>query len=368
MAMLIAFYSFIAFCAIQTAYYSFFLIQGLKKRRKAQSKKIGISLLVCAKNEAENLKQFVPLLLEQNYPEFQIVLINDASQDESLYLMQDFEKLHPNVKVVDVKEVDSFWNNKKYPLTLGIKAAKYDYLLFTDADCYPSSKNWISEMSKRFSNEKKIVLGYGAYEKQAGSFLNKLIRFETLLTAKQYMSYASAGNPYMGVGRNLAYRRDVFFEANGFQNHLHLNSGDDDLFINQVATKQNTEICLNSDGFTYSVPENSFKSWIKQKKRHISTSYLYKPFQKFLLGLFYFSQLSFWILSILLLVLCKESTLIWIIIASRFFISYLSYALWSKKLKETDLIFVYPLLELFLIVSQLFIFISNLSTKKNNWR
>ena len=160
--------------------------------------------------------------------------------------------------MVKVKNNEAFWGNKKYALTLGIKAAKKEYLLFTDADCYPTSKDWITAMSSQFTKQKTIVLGYGGYEKIANSFLNKIIRYETLLTATQYFSWAKMGKPYMGVGRNLAYKKEEFFNVNGFIDHIQIRSGDDDLFINQAADSDNTTIAYSPESFTYSASKNHF--------------------------------------------------------------------------------------------------------------
>src|SRR5690606_28466257 len=191
---------------------------------------------------------------------------------------------------------------KKYALTLGIKAAKHTHLLFTDADCKPLSKYWISEMSACFSDNKSIVLGYGSYSKVKKSLLNKLIRFETFLTAIQYFSFAKIGMPYIGVGRNMSYTKEAFFNTNGFMSHMYIRSGDDDLFINQIATAQNTEICFSIESFTESTPKKTYKEWLIQKRRHITTANHYKTKHKLLLALFYTSNMLFWILTIVLLV------------------------------------------------------------------
>ena len=199
-------YFFIAVVVIQLLYYlGVFGKFAFAKPQKTTPKRIPISVIVCAKNEEENVSKFIPLLAEQDYPDFEIVLIDDASSDNTLELFEAYEKQYPNIRLVKVENNEAFWGNKKYALTLGIKAAKKEYLLFTDADCYPSSKDWITAMSSQFTMQKTIVLGYGGYEKISNSFLNKLIRFETLLTAIQYFSWAKVGLPYMGVGRNLAY-------------------------------------------------------------------------------------------------------------------------------------------------------------------
>lgn len=338
------------------------------KSKSASSKNISISVIICAKNEAENLKKFLTSIINQDYEKFEIVLINDASSDDTLDVMKTFEEQHNNIKIVDVENNEAFWGNKKYALTLGIKAASHNFLLFTDADCKPVSNQWIKEMSSQFNNEKTVVIGYGAYKKKKFNLLNALIRFETIFTAIQYFSYAKIGMPYMAVGRNLAYRREEFFNANGFMSHMQIRSGDDDLFVNQVANKSNTALCFSKDSFTESIPETNFKNWFNQKRRHVSTANHYKPIHKTVLGLFYISQLLFWITSIILLVLLFRWEIVISLIAFRLVLQYISFGLSAKKLDDTKLIYTLPFLELFLIVSQFFIFISNLTSKTHHWR
>ena len=282
--------------------------------------------------------------------------------------MKKFEAEDSRVKVVHVEPVEKFWGNKKYALTLGIKAAKHDLLLFTDADCQPVSNNWIATMSSHFSNEKSIVLGYGAYKKIKGSFLNALIRYETFLAAVQYFSYANIGLPYMGVGRNLAYRKSLFLESSGFIKHLNIKSGDDDLFVNQVATSKNTAICSSNDGFTESLPKKTFMGWLRQKRRHVSTASHYKPLHQILLGLFYFSQLLFWLTAIVLFLVGYDWIYLTCIIILRVATVMLILHMAAKRLGETGLIVIQPFLEIALIVSQFFIFIQNLISKPRHWK
>jgi glycosyltransferase involved in cell wall biosynthesis len=338
------------------------------KAQKVTPKRIPISVIVCAKNEAENVANFIPLLAEQNYPDFEIVLIDDASSDSTLDIFEKFETKYANIRIVKVENNEAFWGNKKYALTLGIKASKKAYLLFTDADCYPTSKDWITAMSSQFTMHKTIVLGYGGYEKIANSLLNKIIRFETLLTAVQYLSWAKTGNPYMGVGRNLAYKKEVFFNVNGFINHIQVRSGDDDLFINEAATSKNTTIAYTPESFTYSKPKTTYKEWIIQKRRHLSTSSHYKTLDKLQLGTFYCSQFLFFTLAILLLAIQFN----WIIVLSLIVIRYIGtwtvVSFSAGKLKENDIKYWFPIVELFLILSQMNIFIANLFSKPVHWK
>ena len=365
----ILFIVFISVVVIQCLYYGvIFGNFSFGKEQTQTEKNISVSVIICAKNEAENLKQFLPHILEQEYPDFEVVLVNDDSSDNTLKVMEQFKAKYPNIKIVDVKTIEAFWGNKKYALTLGIKAASNRFLLFTDADCKPVSKLWIQEISRHFSNEKGIVIGYGAYKPIKNSFLNALIRFETLLTAIQYFSYTKLGEPYMAVGRNLAYKKELFFEARGFMNHMNVRSGDDDLFVNQIATSKNATICISQNSFTESLPKTTFKSWIRQKRRHISTAIHYKRKHKLMLSLFYVSQLLFWVLGIVLLSLVFHWKIVLSLFIFRLCIQYLCIGFAAKKLNEKGLLLCIPILELFLIGMQFYIFIKNLFSKSNHWK
>ncbi|WPO79405.1 glycosyltransferase [Flavobacterium sp. KACC 22761] len=365
----ILFYVFIAIVVVQLFYYlGVFGKFAFAKQQEVTPKKLPVSVIVCAKNEEENVKKFIPLLAEQDYPDFEIVLIDDASRDETLEVFEEFEQQYSNIRLVKVENNEAFWGNKKYALTLGIKASKKEYLLFTDADCYPTSKNWITSMTSQFTMNKTIVLGYGGYEKIERSLLNKIIRFETVLTAVQYLSWAKIGLPYMGVGRNLAYKKEEFFKVNGFIDHIQVRSGDDDLFINQAASKENTTISYNPESFTYSKPKESYKEWFSQKRRHVSTAEYYKFFDKMQLGIFYTSQLFFFLLVILLLSFQFQWIAVLAILATRYTVAWTVMGFSAGKLKEKDLKIWFPVVEIVLIFTQINIFISNIFSKPVHWK
>lgn len=367
--LLIIFCLFIAVVVVQFLYYIVFFGKfSFAKPQVSTPKRVPISVIVCAKNEEENVKNFVPLLAEQNYPDYEIVLIDDASSDETLEVFEAFEKQYSNIKLVKVENNEAFWGNKKFALTLGIKATKNEYLLFTDADCYPKTTEWIKEMSAQFTKEKTIVLGYGAYERIKGSFLNKIIRFETLLTATQYFSWAKSGKPYMGVGRNMAYKREEFFKVRGFMDHMKIRSGDDDLFINQAANAKNTTICYTPESFTFSKPKTTFKEWFKQKRRHVATAQHYKSFDRTQLALFYGTQLLFIILPIILLAFQFQWIAVVSLIGFRYLIAWLSLGFAAGKLKEKDVMYWFPFIEIILIFTQLNVFITNTFSKPVHWK
>jgi len=369
MILTIILYFFIAIVAIQLFYYLIVFSKfSFAKTQEIVPKNIPISVIVCAKNEEENVIKYVPLLAEQNYPDFEIVLIDDASSDNTLEVFEEFEKQYPNIRLVKVKNNEAFWGNKKYALTLGIKAAKKEHLIFTDADCYPTSKNWLTAMSSQFTRQNTIVLGYGGYEKIANSFLNKIVRFETVLTAVQYFSWAKIGNPYMGVGRNLAYKKDEFFKVNGFIDHIQVRSGDDDLFINQAANSNNTAINYIPESFTFSSPKSTYKDWFIQKRRHVATAKYYKPFDQMQLGLFFSSQLLFLLLPILLLIFQFQWILVLSLIGFRYLVTWITLGFASGKLKEKDVMYWYPIIEIILIFTQINVFITNIFSKPAHWK
>ena len=248
-----------------------------------------VSVIICARNEESNLRAFLPKVLEQAYPVYEVVVVNDCSHDHTRELLEELSLKYKHLKTTTIREDEKFRHGKKLALTLGIKAASNEQLLLTDADCEPASENWLSEMQKNFSRDKELVLGYGGYFKEKG-FLNNLIRYETMTIAMHYMGFALAGLPYMGVGRNLAYRRDLFFRNKGFASHLDIMSGDDDLFVQQVAGKKNTTVQFSHDSHTRSIPKQTAGSWFSQKKRHLTTGWRYKGKIKFLLSLEVFTR------------------------------------------------------------------------------
>ena len=352
---------------INCVYFLLFSKFSLKsKNKEAQKNYIPLSLVVYTKNQALNLKDNIPLWLEQEYPDFEIILINDASFDDTLNVMELFEKNNENIKIVNVENNETFWGSKKYALTLGIKKASHQRMIFTDADCKPASNKWLNEMGAHFSSKKQIVLGYGSYFKKKG-LLNKLIRFDTLLTAIQYFSFTLFGMPYMGVGRNLAYSSNVYYDNGGFVSHMEIQAGDDDLFINQAGTKTNTAICFSKKSFTYSESKPTWKEWISQKKKHITTKKLYQFKHQFLLSFFYISLLLFWAFSIITLSLFDWKIPLAIILFRMVFQYIIMYHA-AKKLGEKDLITWFPFLEILLIIFQFTIFIICSLPKSNSWK
>lgn len=256
-----------------------------------------VSIVVAASNELENLKRLLPILDNQNYPKFEVVVADDRSSDGTYDYLLTNEGGFKNITLLRVLSLPQHYTAKKYAVTMAIKKSKYDLLLFTDADCLPESGDWLKNMVCQLTSEKDIVLGFSKYEEMPGG-LNALIRYETFQTALQYLSFALAKVPYMGVGRNLMYRKPLFWKNNGFSSHQGLLSGDDDLFINQASNKNNVAICISKNSNTTSKPKETWEEWFVQKRRHLSVGKKYKLRDKLNLGLLWYSQMFTWFMLI----------------------------------------------------------------------
>jgi len=261
-----------------------FMRIGRRKPPVPYNPVVPVSVVICARNEADNLKTRLGYVLDQDYPDFEVVVVNDQSTDDSELILDEYKQKYPNLYVTEIEHNSQFRQGKKLALTIGIKAAKNEWLLLTDADCIPASKNWIRMMSQHFTEGNDFVLGYGGYEERPG-FLNKLIRYDAGFIALQYFTFAEAGMPYMGVGRNLAYRKSLFVKSKGFMSHSRLMSGDDDLFVNENAQKRRVAVSYNPESFTTCESKETFHQWNTQKQRHFSASERYKGSHKFMLAM-----------------------------------------------------------------------------------
>jgi glycosyltransferase involved in cell wall biosynthesis len=366
----ITFIIFFASAAIQLFYYLFYYMAVYFYKPAANNaKKQPVSVIICARNEAENLKKFLPAVLEQDYTDYEVIVVNDCSEDNSYLILGSYLLQYPHLRISTVNKDPKFTHNKKFAQFIGIKASKNDILLFTDADCQPESDKWLETMTSHFHDKTDFVLGYGGYSNKKG-LLNKYIRYECLSIAMQYLGMAIRGIPYMGVGRNLAYRRSMFFENNGYSAHNHLVSGDDDLFVNSNATKANTTVEFRKEAHTRSVPSSGIKEWIIQKKRHLTTAPYYRLRDQLVLIIEPAARVLFYT-SLIILLSCRYN-LVWVlaVFGLRISIQFTVYFFAQKKLNESGLI---PYLLVFDIFSPLLngiLFLSNNGSKsgKNRWR
>lgn len=358
------------FLLIQLFYYLVVFIRVTvcnRKKNSVKTEKVPVSIIICARNEENNLSNFLPHILEQNYPDFEVVVVNDCSLDDTDMVLKRFSQKYKHLKVTTIKQDEKFSHGKKLALTIGIKAAKNDWLLLTDADCKPNSPEWLSSMAQEFHSPNEVVLGYGGYIQEKG-FLNRLIRFDAFFIAFQYLSFALIGKPYMGVGRNLAYKKDLFFKNKGFASHASIISGDDDLFVQQVAKKSNTSVVLAKEAHTRSKPQTTFSGWFLQKKRHLTTSSHYKRGVKFLLGLEPFSRFVFWVTGIVLIAMQFELYITGGLVLFRVLVTSIILKIAMNRLNERKIFLLSLLYDIFSPMLYITLMVANRIKKtKNRW-
>lgn len=355
-------------CFIVQMTYLLWVFTGLlpKPAAKIVQKYPGVSIVVCARNEEDNLYQNIPNWCEQNYPNFEVIIVNDQSLDDSKYIVKAYQEKYANLRLVDLERTRNGRVGKKLPLTVGIKGAQHPYVLLTDADCRPASQQWIRRIAANFSEKKKIVLGFSPYLRAKG-LLNAFIRFDAVMVGLQYLNLAKRGIGYMGVGRNLSYQVELFHSVSGFKSHYHIPSGDDDLFIQEVADN-NFTIDYHPESFTYTTPKSSWKSWWKQKRRHFQTAPRYKVIHKTLLGIYPTTLLLMLISFVILLFVTDWWAILSIVFALRFVVYWIIWGISFKRLGSKDLIYFIPLFELIFLFLHPIIYTTRPQTTEKKWQ
>ncbi len=357
----------LAVLSIQIIYFLLLLFAFRKTDKSVSTEHLGVSVIVCTHDEEENLRELVPLLLSQNYRDFEVIVVEDRSNDGTFDYLLQATKEHERLRMVRVTHKPDHINGKKFAITLGIRAARYDWVLFTDADCRPASNNWITSMAENFNGQAKIVIGFSPYIKSEG-LLNSFIRFESFLTGIQFMGFALLGKPYMGVGRNLAYRKELFLNNKGFNSHLGITGGDDDLFVNQHASKENSVINIGGEAIVFSKPKATWGDFLHQKLRHLSVGKHYKLSDKIVLGLFSLTWLLTWFMVLPSLFFSPWMNLLLIFFILRIVLLITALHVLPKKLGDVFEAWKVPLLDFMYAFYYLGIGAKALFVKKVKWK
>ncbi|GBU08749.1 glycosyl transferase family 2 [Bacteroidales bacterium] len=361
---------------IQMLYYSIFFTKIL--RYKAQisrgkhvfsSNSQAVSVIICAQNESQNLSKYLPSILSQDYPVFEVIVVNDGSTDESEEILGQLENTYKNLYRTYVPSEVKSLSRKKLAVTIGAKAAKYDLLLFAEASSEPVSKDWIRLMARHFDSEKSVVLGFSAFSKSQG-FFNKFAVYDNLFTGMQYLSLALLGRPYMGVKGNMAYKKELFFSHKGFYKHLNLQAGEDDLFINEVATRSNTAVEISQESITVN-HLNDLSIWREMKISRATTQRYYKRDSVFFLRVESFSSSCFFLFSFALLFIGFSSYPIIITVGLLFFLRLLVQVIVINKnaisLGVERFYFTLPIFDFILLIYNIYCYIYRFYRGKNDY-
>lgn len=314
-----------------------FRIREKSKESSHVAASTGVSIVIPVKNGSQLLENHLPFLLKQDYPAFEIIIVDDHSELSESERMKAIVKSNDQIKLVQSKLVPG----KKQAIRQGIQEARYSLILCTDVDCRPASDQWIRGMVESRIGD-SLVLGYSPYLKRTG-LLNLWIRFETLLTAMQYFSWASVGKPYMGVGRNLMFTREWFNRVDPFHDPEQVPYGDDDLLVQQAAGDVRVTYTLDPDTFMESVPADTWAIWWRQKHRHLSAGHQYKAANWLKPGVYGLALIAHWWI---VPVFCwSASSWIWMLFASGLWIRGYTHVQWTDRLGEKDTRIMYPLFE-----------------------
>ncbi len=314
-------------------------------REQAQKNIIPVSIIVCVRNQEELIRERLPIILEQEYPEFEVVVVNDRSEDDTKWVLKELSAKHAHLKVVDIAEHILSQQGKKFGVAMGIKGATYEHLLFTDIDCIPSTNHWLLHMSQGFQDQKELTLGYVPFMRKGG-LRNAMIRFRHFYDSINYLSYALNRNPFRGLGQNLAFKKELFFKGKGFASHIHVHAGYDDLTVNQHANKSNTVISIHKDAHVWKPMPKTLESYQIQKKFQQQAFKLYKGKHKFQLQLQRLSGILFYLSLIAVLLVNFQA---WPVVVGAYFIRLLAqYAMYipiAKKLRITRTLWFLPILD-----------------------
>ncbi len=360
------------FLLVQILYY--LIVYGkiaFKKRftvkLKADEELPPLSVIIAVKNEEYNIKNKLVEILEQDYPTYEVIVVNDASTDDTEYVLKGLSAIYPHLKVVNIVENVNKFQGQKFPISIGIKSAKYEHLVLTKADCKPNSFEWLKYIASSFGKNKEIILGYGCVERRKG-LLNKLISYDHAIRALNYISFALCKRPYMGEGYNLAYKKSLFLKVGGFIKHYNLSAGDDDMFINQIANSKNTSIVLSSPSFVKFESFRKYRDWIKAKKSNIISKKHFKASDRLLLNLLPFSTFMFY-LCIAALFVCRIPWQYMVLaILLKLIIQIIVYYKAFKKLRIKKIFIFAPILEIYQMLLNFFLEFKVAITKKSKWR
>lgn len=366
MTLSIVFYFFVACLAIQLIYYIFFLSILLNNKKEKEYDLKPISVILYVKNSELYLEKNIDYFINQKYPKFEILLVNNASSDNTDIILEKLSEKHKSLRIINVENNESFWGNKKYTYTLAIKAAKYEHLIFSEIDCKPVSENWIHEINKSFSSKKTIILGYKRLLKTSSLF-NLIIRFDNLLESIKSFSFTKINSPYSADSRNYAFTKKDFYRVNGFINHIKIKNGKEDLFVKDAKQKYNSAYTLSDESFVESSKSLSFKEWFLNKKNSNLLKRHYSFKNQFLLNAFSFSKVFLYFLTIILLLIHDWKIILIIFSSYIIFQSVITFII-NRKFKETSIFYLSPILDFLLVLFQISIFISNLISKPPNWR
>jgi hypothetical protein len=341
---------------------------GFYRKRQSVSTKEPVSIVLLFNDEFEKLKTQLPVLLSQDYPDYEVILVIQSINDDLAEYLENICKEYSNIKVIQMLQDLNFFKGNKFPLSIGIKSAANDLLIFTEAGCSPVSERWLEQIQSNFTEEKEIVLGYFRSTHPGKSSPYGFRRWVNLSTAMSYFSFALAGRPFMGIGKNMAYRKSLYYRNNGFVSHYKVPVGEDDLFVNKVATRRNVAIAPNLESQVVFGETQRFSEWMRFRKKYFKSGRYYNSWDKFFLNLFTFSYVLFLAAFVYLLIVQYLFYPVLALFILRLFSQLFIFKKCMIRLSERNLLLLSPINEVLLLIMDGLIRISLVFDKKDKWK
>ena len=339
----------IFFAAVQLFYVFYFYARFAFKRKKAKLDELKyppVSVIIAARNESDNLYEHLPTVLSQDYPNYEVIVVNNQSIDDSNWILTAFAHQFKQLKVVELSRSPHLKLGKKLPITLGIKAASHDHFVLTDADCQPLSTQWLKQVMSKLNTKQQLVIGYSPFTKTKG-FFNKLVRYDNAWMGASAFSYALAGSAFKANGRNLSYSKELFQKVNGFKSHYAISPGDDDLLLQDALRFSKVNISEDPSSFVRSAAPATWSDWLRQKAKYHISSARYSFIKKVLLGIYPLSLILMWISFV---ALCMN--LNYLPLGASIFMGVIAIKWWLQgtclnRLGEKKLMLFFPIWDLF---------------------
>ena len=368
------------FCAVVLCIYYFRLLKiKTDKSSPDLNDQRPISIVIATRNEHDQLRQNLPFFLDQNHPNFEVVVVIDDSDKDLVYIISEFEKLYSNLKVVSFEWSTNFFVSRKFAESVGIKSATHDRILLSHISTRPASPEWVSQMSKTLSNNKKIVIGYHTLASKI-SLLNAFIRFDTFFYTLRYLRATLSGHPFTASSKNLAFDRSLFYEAKGVAKFYNVNTGDEDMFVNKASTSTNTTIEINPNAFIKGQEIVSFSEWFAKKVRHRVLIREFKTFNRLgfaihdlflvlfymisfvILGCFFLSKTTVFVVPVELLMISGGIILLKLIVQWAVFKQIMG------RFKERGFLLLIPVFDFMNLLILPVLLFTGLFTKRITWR
>lgn len=320
---------------IHLIYQLFYIFRFNKIKKQTSDNKLqAISIVICSKNNAEDLKENLPYFLEQDYPNYEVIVVNDGCVDDTDIVIKALQNKYDHLRTTRIPLDERFSHNKKLAQTIGIKGAKNENIIFSNPNCKPASKLWLQNLAKNW--DKSVHIGYSNFENQK-KFGTNLLKNDILKRWTKAICFSSTGKTYYGNGNNMGYLKEDFFANKGFAKHSQFEAGYDHLMAYRLSKKSGSSTYISPESKVFLPTRNPFEIWANEQKYYYqSRKYISKKI-KFLLDLDSTSHFFLYLSMVFCLIFTNLYLITALVFLTCIFIAGIRFKIISSNLKEENL-------------------------------